>query len=93
MHRDITLQPMSVMTDGGTHEGQLVLVDGQLIAVFTWVTPEETVGGTEQAGGWFLEAGFGPCSSLLIATPPVLATLDEAVTWVRTRLDGGSTAS
>ena len=88
MH-DITLKPMPVMADGGRHEGQLVLVDGQLIAVFTWVTPEETVGGQGQAGGWFLEAGFGPCSGLISVTPPVLATLDEAVTWVRAQLDTG----
>jgi hypothetical protein len=92
MHHDITLQPMSVLADGGSHEGQLILADGQLVAVFTWVTPEETVGGQERAGGWFLEAGFGPCSSLTSARPPVLATLDEAVTWVRTRLDNGLAA-
>ena len=84
---------MAVMADGGRHEGQLVLADGQLVAVFTWVTPEETVGGPERAGGWFLEAGFGPCSALISAGPPVLATLDEAVTWVRTRLDDGLPSS
>jgi hypothetical protein len=88
MH-EITLQPMSVLADGGAHEGQLVLADGQLVAVFTWVTPEETIGGEERAGGWFLEAGFGPCSILLSATPQVLASLDDAVTWVRGRLDAG----
>lgn len=88
MH-EITLQPMSVLADGGSHEGQLVLADGKLVAVFTWVTPEETVGGLDRAGGWFLEAGFGPCSGLMSATPPVLATLNEAVTWVRTQLDNG----
>ncbi|WP_262270491.1 hypothetical protein [Microvirga yunnanensis] len=86
----ITLQTMPVMADGGSHEGRLVLADGQLVAVFSWVTPEETIGGPERAGGWFLEAGFGPCSALLSVTPPVLASLDEAVTWVRTRLDSAS---
>jgi hypothetical protein len=89
--RDITLQAMPVMADGGRHEGQLVLADGQLVAVFTCVTPEETAGGQEQAGGWFLEAGFGPCSSLISAPPPVLADLEAAVSWVRTRLDSGLT--
>ncbi|MGO4526800.1 hypothetical protein AB4097_18295 [Microvirga sp. 2MCAF35] len=86
---DITLQEMPVLADGGRHEGQLVLADGQLVAVFTWVTPEETAGGHGCAGGWFLEAGFGPCSGLISTTPPVLATLDEAVVWVRTRLVNG----
>ena len=89
--RDIILQAMPVMADGGRHEGQLVLADGQLVAVFTWVTPEETIGGQERAGGWFLEAGFGPCSDLLSARPPVLADLDEAVIWVRARLENGLT--
>lgn len=89
MTRDITLLAMPVMADGGRHEGRLVLANGQLVAVFTWVTPEETVGGQERAGGWFLEAGFGPCSALISAGPPVLATLDEAVNWVRARLDNG----
>ncbi|WP_246529075.1 hypothetical protein [Microvirga zambiensis] len=89
--RDITLQPMPVLADGGRHEGQLILADGQLVAVFTWVTSEETAGGDERAGGWFLEAGFGPCSSLISATPPVLATLNDAVSWVRDRLDHGLT--
>ncbi|MBA1155266.1 hypothetical protein [Microvirga mediterraneensis] len=86
---DITLQEIPVLADGGRHEGQLVLADGQLVAVFTWVTPEETVGGPERAGGWFLEAGFGPCGGLLSTTPPVLATLDDAVTWVRSQLNAG----
>jgi len=89
--RDITLQPMPVLADGGRHEGQLILADGELVAVFTWVTPEETAGGREQAGGWFLEAGFGPCSGLMSTRPPVLATLQEAVAWVNTQLDHGLT--
>jgi len=90
---DITLQAMPVLADGGRHEGQLVLADGQLVAVFTWVTPEETMGGQGQAGGWFLEAGFGPCSDLISTTPPVLASLDEAVAWVRSKLDTGLSRS
>ena len=86
---DITLQPISVMTDGGSNEGQLVLVDAHLVAVFALVTPEETAGGEGQAEGWFLEAGFGPCGDLMSIRPPVFATLDEAVGWVRTTLETG----
>ena len=86
---DITLQPMSVMADGGSHEGRLVLADANLVAVFARVTAEETAGGEGQTGGWFLEAGFGPCGSLMSVTPPVFATLDEAVEWVRTTLATG----
>lgn len=89
--RDITLQPMPVLVDGGRHEGQLILADGELAAVFTRVTSEETDGECDRAGGWFLEAGFGPCSGLISVRPPVLASLDEAVNWVRDRLDHGLT--
>ena len=86
---DITLQPMPVMIDGGSHEGRLVLAGGSLVAVFARVTAEETAGGQGQAEGWYLEAGFGPCGSLMSVTPPVFATLDEAVEWVRTTLATG----
>ena len=34
-HHDITLQPMSVLADGGRHEGQLVLADGVLLVMKT----------------------------------------------------------
>jgi hypothetical protein len=49
--RDITLQPIPVLADGGSHEGQLILADGQLVAVFVRVTPEETAG-RRRAGFW-----------------------------------------
>jgi hypothetical protein len=87
--REITLQPISVMTDGGAHDGQLVLADDQLVAVLSRVTEEETVGEREQIEGWFLEAGFGPCGPLMSVTPPVFADLDQALAWVRTRLKAG----
>ncbi len=89
MTGEITLQPISVMADGGAHDGQLVLADNQLVAVLSRVTEEETVGEREQVGGWFLEAGFGPCGLLMSVTPPTLADLEEALAWVRTRLDAG----
>ena len=86
---DITLQPIPVLIDGGSHDGRLILVDGSLVAVFARVTAEETAGGEGQVGGWFLEAGFGPCGSLMSVTPPVFAELDQALAWVRTRLEAG----
>ncbi len=84
---DITLQPMSVMIDGGAHDGQVVLSVGHLVAVLSGVTREETAGGSGQAEGWFLEAGFGPCGPLASVRPPVFAELEEAIAWVRNRLD------
>ena len=86
---DITLQPMSVMVDGGSHEGRLILADGSLVAVFARVTPDETAGSGRQTEGWFLEAGFGPCGDLMTVRPPVFLTLEEAVDWVRETLATG----
>jgi hypothetical protein len=83
---DITLHPLPVRTDGGSHEGRLVLADGSLVAVFVKVSAEETAGDGAHAGGWFLEAGFGPCGSLMTVSQPVFATLEDAVAWVRGRL-------
>lgn len=88
MMPDIALQPISVMTDGGSHEGRLAFVGSDLIAVLVRVTPQETSGGERHAGGWFLEAGFGPCGPLMTVTPPVFATLEDAVEWIRRKLGG-----
>ena len=86
---EITLQSVSVMTDGGGHEGHLVLAAGHLVAVLSRVTAEETLGEREQIEGWFLEAGFGPCGPLMSVTPPVFTDLEEALAWVRTKLEAG----
>ena len=85
----VTLQPVSVMSDGGSHEGRLVFAGADLVAVFARVSAAETAGEEGQAEGWFLEAGFGPCGTLMTVTPPVFAALDDALDWVRTRLDAG----
>jgi hypothetical protein len=84
---DITVQTMSVMTDGGSHEGRLILSGQDLVAVFSRVTAEENAAGATGTGGWFLEAGFGPCSILMTRSPSVFRTLEEAIVWVQTRLD------
>jgi hypothetical protein len=61
------------------------MADDHLVAVFTVVSPAET--GEEDAdGGWFLEAGFGPCSAILTTMPPIFATIDEAQSWVHERV-------
>jgi hypothetical protein len=83
---DIRLQPISVMSDGGGHEGYLVFWGADLVAVFSRVTAEENAGDS-RAGGWFLEAGFGPCSILMTVEPPVFPDLEEAMAWVRERMD------
>jgi hypothetical protein len=83
---DIALHPVSIMTDGGSSEGRLVFAGGDLVAVLARVTASETAGDERHAGGWFLEAGFGPCGDLMTVAPPVFATLDEALRWIRGRL-------
>ena len=87
MMSEITLQSISVMADGGGHEGHLVLAAGHLVAVLSRVTAEETLGEWEQIEGWFLEAGFGPCSILMTTSPAVFRTLEEAIVWVQERLE------
>ena len=84
---DITVKTMSVRSDGGSHEGRLILSGQDLIAVFTRVTAEENAAGKTGSGGWFLEAGFGPCSILMTTRPSVFRTLEEAIVWVQERLD------
>jgi len=71
-----------VMTGSDDREGRLVLSDGQLVAVL--VRLADAMHGKER-GGWFLEAGFGPCQS---PVPPVFGNLDEAQVWVRQQLAG-----
>jgi hypothetical protein len=91
--REITQQPISVMTDGGGSEGYMILADGLLVAVLSRVTAEETLGGQAQVEGWFLEAGFGPCGVLMSVTPPVFVDVEQAVAWVHTRLEAGFSPS
>ncbi|MGO4387671.1 hypothetical protein AB4Y85_09060 [Microvirga sp. 2YAF29] len=84
---DITVQTMSVRSDGGSHEGRLILANQDLVAVFSRVTAEENSAGATGTGGWFLEAGFGPCSILMTTNPSVFRTLEEAIAWVQERLE------
>ena len=90
---NISLQPVSVMSDGGSHEGRLVFSGSALVAVFSKISAEENAGGRSGRGGWFLEAGFGPCGILMTHQPPVFPTLEEAIAWVRERLESGLASS
>jgi hypothetical protein len=76
----IMLQDIAVMTGSDNGEGRLVLWNDRLVAVLVRLM-DEMYG--EERGGWFLEAGFGPCNSV---RPPVFADLDAAQVWVRGRL-------
>ena len=62
-------------------DGRLVWVDGKLVAVL--VKLSDIYEEPELRGRWFVEAGFGPCSS---GHHMVFADLEEAEAWVAQRL-------
>jgi hypothetical protein len=78
----IRVQPIRVLTENTDNEGRLVMADEHLAAVLVRLDGEEH---GDQHGRWFLEAGFGKCSS---ASPPIFAEPDEGAAWVARRLEG-----
>ena len=78
----LTLQPVRVNT-GFEEEGVLVFDEQRrLVAVLVHLSEEHEVA----PGQWFLEAGFGPLSSVSF---PVFADLEEARNWISRRLTFG----
>jgi len=77
MTLDISFMPMRVLIDGHDTDGNLVLADSQLAAVF--VRLDGTHHDPEHKGWWHLEAGFGKCSTRFA---PLFRTPDEAGGWV-----------
>jgi hypothetical protein len=75
----LKLQPVQVATGSDDHESQLVFSDGFLVAVLVRLSDQHE----DEAGMWFLEAGFG-----LISGPeqPPFPNLDAAQAWIRRRL-------
>jgi hypothetical protein len=86
MTSNLETMPLDVLTDGGSAPGILVLADGKLAAVLVRVRPEETGEPEPHAGGWYVEAGFGPCGILMTLTPQVFADDREALDWVSQQL-------
>lgn len=76
---DLTLQPVRVRTGSEDERGLLVFADGALVAVLVCLSDAHG----EDAGRWFLEAGFG---SLASPQPGKFADLDAAETWIAGRL-------
>ncbi|MCF4124523.1 hypothetical protein [Methylobacterium sp. SyP6R] len=76
---DLTLQPVRVRTGGEAEHGLLVFVDGHLAAVLVRLSDEYG----DEAGLWFLEAGFGRLAS---PQPITFADLDAAEDWIARRL-------
>jgi hypothetical protein len=76
----IALQPIAIRTGSQDSEGQLILADGELVAIL--VRLADPAHGHDR-GQYFLEVGFGPC---VVGRPPLFADLTAAQTWVRRRL-------
>lgn len=77
----ISFQPIPILIDGHDTQGQLVLVDGQLVAVLSRLDGEAH--DPDAKGQWHLEAGFGPCQE---TGGSVFRTLEDASAWVRERI-------
>jgi len=75
----LRLQPVQVATGSDDAESQLVFADGFLVAVLVHLSEQHE----EDAGKWFLEAGFGPVDPVF---PPLFADLDEAQVWIEQQL-------
>jgi hypothetical protein len=84
MTLDISFFPMRVLIDGHDTDGNLVLADNQLAAVF--VRLDGTYHDPEHKGWWHLEAGFGKCAAT--TTPRLFKTPEEAGAWVEQTLMG-----
>ena len=80
----LRLQPVRVET--GSHDTvcQLVFADDFLVAALVQLSDEHG----DDAGMWFLEAGFGPVDG---PDQPTFANLDEAQDWIERRQAAAST--
>jgi hypothetical protein len=77
---------VDVRVDGGSSDGMLVMESGKLVAVLVQVSAED-LGDTATEGGWFLEAGFGPCGLVKTAPPDVFSSEVEALRWIERQLE------
>ena len=73
------LQAVRLATGSRDEEGELVFVDGCLVAVLVRLSDEHD----EEAGMWFLEAGFGRVDH---PHPPKFVDLEEAQAWIADQL-------
>jgi hypothetical protein len=71
----LRLQPVQIATGSDDTESRLVFDDGFLVAVLVQLSDEHE----NEAGRWYLEAGFGQVDRVRSAT---FADLDEAQAWI-----------
>ena len=75
------LQPVQIASDCDDRDSRLVFADGLLMAVLVRLSDLHE----EDAGMWYLEAGFGPVSG---PEEPSFPNLDAAQDWIARRLSG-----
>jgi hypothetical protein len=78
----ISFQAIPVLIDGHDTQGQLVLIDGQLVAVLARLDGDAHDPAMKK--WWNLEAGFGPCQAI---GDNIFQNLDDAEAWVRQKVD------
>jgi hypothetical protein len=75
----LRFQPVQVATGSDDQESHLVFHDGFLVAVLVRLSEQHE----DNAGKWFLEAGFGQVDDL---NAPLFASLDKAQGWIEQQL-------
>jgi hypothetical protein len=83
----ISFQAIPILIDGHDTQGQLVLMDGQLVAVLARLDGDAH--DAAMKSWWNLEAGFGPCQAI---GDNIFQTLNDAEAWVRQKLAAHSSA-
>jgi hypothetical protein len=83
----ISFQAIPILIDGHDTQGQLVLMDGQLVAVLARLDGDAH--DAAMKSWWNLEAGFGPCQAI---GNNLFQTLNDAEAWVRQKLAAHSSA-
>ena len=76
---NLRLQPVRVATGSDDQEGQLVFADDFLVAALVRLSDQHG----DDAGKWFLEAGFGRVDPII---QPLFDDLNEAQCWIAERL-------
>ena len=70
---NLRLQPVQVATGSADTESQLVFAAGYLVAVLVRLSDDHQ----DEAGMWFLEAGFGPVEGLTTNDTFLLSTFER----------------
>ena len=76
----LQLQPVRIATGSHDQESELVFAEGLLVAVLVRLSDEHG----DDAGLWFLEAGFGRAAPP--PQSPKFTDLDEALDWIQRQL-------